>query len=55
MSVGVEALFTSALCLRPPWEVQDVKLDTAKQRIDFQIGCARPDLPGMRHDASTRA
>jgi transposase len=44
MSVGVEALFTSALGLRPPWEVQDVKLDTAKRRIDFQIGCADSSL-----------
>jgi transposase len=39
MSVGVEALFTSALGLQPPWVVQDVKLDTAKRRIDFQIAC----------------
>ena len=39
MSVGVEALFTSALGLQSPWVVEDVKLDTAKRRIDFQIGC----------------
>ena len=39
MSVGVEALFTSALGLQPPWVVQDVKLDTAQRRIDFQIAC----------------
>ena len=39
MSVGVEALFTSALGLQQPWVVEDVKLDTAKRRIDFQIGC----------------
>ena len=39
MSVGVEALFTSALGLQPPWVVQDVKLDTAQRRIDFQIDC----------------
>ena len=39
MSVGVEALFTSALGLQPPWLVQDVKLDTAKRRIDFEVGC----------------
>ena len=44
MSVGVEALFTSALGLRPPWEVQDVRLDTAKRRIGFQIGCADSSL-----------
>ena len=35
MSVGVEALFTSALGLQPPWVVEDVQLDTAKRRIDF--------------------
>jgi hypothetical protein len=39
MSVGVEALFTSALGLQLPWIVEDVKLDTAKRRIDFEIGC----------------
>jgi transposase len=39
MSVGVEALFTSALRLQPPWIVEDVKLDTAKRRIDFEISC----------------
>lgn len=35
MSVGVEALFTSALGLQLPWMVEDVKLDTTKRRIDF--------------------
>ena len=40
MGVGVEALFTSALGLVPPWLVADVKLDTAKRRIDFEVGCA---------------
>jgi transposase len=39
MSVGVEALFTSALGLQLPWVVQDVALDTAKRRIDFEIAC----------------
>jgi transposase len=39
MSVGVEALFTSALGLQLPWVVEDVKLDTARRRIDFEIGC----------------
>ena len=39
MSVGIEALFTSALGLQAPWVVEDVKLDTAKRRIDFEVGC----------------
>lgn len=39
MSVGVEALFTSALGLVAPWVVEDVKLDTVKRRIDFEVGC----------------
>ena len=38
MSVGVEALFTSALGLQAPWVVEDVKLDTVKRRIDFEVG-----------------
>jgi transposase len=25
--------------LQPPWVVEDVKLDTAKRRIDFEVGC----------------
>ena len=39
MGVGVEALFTSALGLQPPWAVDDVKLDVARKRIDFEVGC----------------
>lgn len=39
MSVGVEALFTSALGLVPPWVVEDVKLDTVARRIDFEVSC----------------
>lgn len=31
MSVSVEALFTSALGLKSPWEVVKVELDTAKR------------------------
>ncbi len=37
MGVGVEALFTSALGLAPPWEVDKVDLDTARRRIDFEV------------------
>ncbi len=39
MSVQIEALFTSALGLQPPWAVCDVRLDTAKHRIDFDVEC----------------
>lgn len=39
MSVGIEALFTSALGLQAPWVVRDVRLDTAKHRIDFDVEC----------------
>ena len=40
MGVGVEALFTSALGLQPPWAVEEVELDVAGKRIDFEVGCA---------------
>lgn len=40
MSVGVEALFTSALGLQPPWVVEDVKLDVPSRRIDFEVSCS---------------
>ena len=39
MSVEIEALFTSALGLQPPWFVEDVKLDTPRRRIDFEVEC----------------
>ena len=39
MSVGIEALFTSALGLIAPWEVDKVDLDTARRRIDFAVRC----------------
>lgn len=39
MGVEVEALFTSALGLQLPWAVDDVKLDTAGRRIDFEVHC----------------
>jgi len=39
VNVGIEVLFTNALGLQPPWVVEDVKLDTAKRRIDFEVGC----------------
>ena len=45
MSVGVEALFTSALGLKSPWVVTKVDLDTAKRRIDFEVACDAKKLP----------
>ena len=40
LSVGVEALFTSALRLQPPWVVESVKLDVLSKRIDFEVSCS---------------
>ena len=37
MSSPIEALFTTALGLQPPWYVAKVELDTAKRRIDFEV------------------
>ena len=37
MSTPIEALFTTALGLQPPWYVAKVELDTAKRRIDFEV------------------
>lgn len=62
MGVEVEALFTSAPGLASPWEVKEVNLDTARRRIDFEIGCQGKTLacpacgalakPGrLEHDA----
>ena len=45
MSIGVEALFTSALGLKWPWEVVKVDLDTVKRRIDFEVACNAKQLP----------
>ena len=44
MSVQIEALFTSALGLQAPWAVREVRLDTARQRIDFDVECKPPLL-----------
>ena len=33
----IEVLFTAALGLARPWEVEKVELDTAKRRIDFEV------------------
>lgn len=39
MSEGVQTLFTKALGLVAPWEVEKVDLDTARRRIDFEVRC----------------
>jgi transposase len=44
LSVEVEALFTSALGLQAPWVVRDVRLDTARHRIDFYVECKQARL-----------
>ena len=40
MSVGIESLFTSALGLVAPWEMDKVDLYTARRRIDFEVRCS---------------
>ena len=40
----VEVLFTTALGLSRPWEVQKVDLDTVKRRIDFEVSYAAGKL-----------
>ena len=45
MTVGIEALFTSALGLQAPWSVQKVALDTSRRRIDFYLACNASRLP----------
>ncbi|APR05325.1 ISL3 family transposase [Thauera chlorobenzoica] len=37
MNNQIEALFTTALGLQPPWQVAKVELNTAKRRIDFEV------------------
>ena len=53
MSLQVEALFTAALGLQSPWQVVKVELNTAKRRIDFEVGHTgkRADCPacGVQH------
>ena len=54
MSVGIEALFTSALCLQAPWSVKGVKLDTSRRRIDFDLTCHANRLPCPHCGASSQ-
>lgn len=54
MSVGIEALFTSALGLQAPWSVKDVKLDTSRRRIDFDLTCNANRLPCPHCGASSQ-
>ena len=44
MGVQIESLFTAALGLQAPWVVEKVELDTAKHRIDFEVGCTAKRL-----------
>jgi transposase len=44
MSVQIEALFTSAAGLQPPWAVRDVRLHSARHRIDFDVQCQQSQL-----------
>ena len=44
MSVAIESLFTAALGLQAPWAVESVDLNTAKQRIDFEVRCNTKSL-----------
>ncbi len=37
MNTQIEALFTTALGLQPPWQVAKVELNTGKRRIDFEV------------------
>jgi transposase len=37
-------LFTSALGLVPPWQVEKVDLDTTLRRIDFEVRCSAKRL-----------
>lgn len=37
MNNQIEALFTTALGLQPPWQVAKVELNTGKRRIDFEV------------------
>ena len=54
MSVGIEALFTSALGLQEPWSVKDVKLDTSRRRIDFDLICKASRLACPHCGASSQ-
>jgi transposase len=52
MSVGIEGLFTSALGLVAPWEVDKVELDTTRRRIDFEVCCSAKALACPRCGAA---
>jgi len=45
MSISIEALFTTALGMTPPWSVQSVELNAQNRRIDFHLICADKYLP----------
>jgi transposase len=63
VGVQIESLFTAALGLQAPWVVEKVDLNTAKHRIDFEVGyrearlacpqCGASDQP--IHDRNRRS
>ena len=52
MSLSTETLFTAALGLQAPWQVNQVELSTANKRIDFSVGCSakRLSCPHCGHE-----
>jgi len=44
MSLSTETLFTAALGLQAPWQVNKVELSTTRNRIDFQVQCSAKRL-----------
>jgi transposase len=63
MGISIEGLFTTALGLSSPWEVDSVVLDPTKNRIDFEVRNTAPRLTcpacGVteqpRHDTKPRS
>ncbi len=53
MNNQIEALFTTALGLQPPWHVAKVELNTAKRRIDFEVEHTGASSPVRRVEPST--
>lgn len=54
MSVGIEAMFTSAWDLARNWEVDKDDLDTAHRRIHFAVRCHTKALTCVECDAPAK-